>query len=396
MAKKSPESDAAPKSTARPTAGTARDTNHTSRSYGYEYGWGYGGYASDYDWFDGGSLDLREAAKALLYRLRDYDARRVRLEESGGTVWELMETSRLLTEPLEVETHYGTRSFKLTDQREARSAVRDIDYGAHLQVRRLPTTMPTYYLCRRRSEYLFEYSLIVEDVYTSPGYPFDDERFVKLMVFGKEKYYLRLSQFRAGVESQGTAWRVGNRKLSTDEALYTLGRHIFQAAWHEDQRPGMLTAEHFGLWRFRLAIELLYLLLSGDLCSLRAHVCEGMLDFFATVYPQPAIRAILKSLGSQEGSALNELPKQALKRYARLARAFAQFVRVEVKWGPRETKLPLYKLLFANLNRLDEVAKRVRSHPKLELAAKTLEDEAAAIILELTGLDLSKEGEWAA
>ena len=45
-----------------------------------------------------------------------------------------------------------------------------------MDVRQLDSRMPVYFLCRLRKDYWSEYSLIVEDLYRSPGYPLTDER----------------------------------------------------------------------------------------------------------------------------------------------------------------------------------------------------------------------------
>lgn len=167
---------------------------------------------------------------------------------------------------------------------------------------------------------------------------------------------------------------------AVDDLLYRVGRHALQAAWHEDQHLGILAATHLGLDNFRQAIELLYLTLSGDLCELRGAATDDMRTFFETVYPQPAIHALLNRLSHIDGDALNELPRNALKLYARLSRAFGEFLAVETTWGHRRARLPLYQILFANVQRFDTVAPSLLKDTGVMLAAKRLEEEARKII----------------
>ena len=165
-------------------------------------------------------------------------------------------------------------------------------FDLHMNIRMLDTGMPVYYICRVERDYWMEYSLIVEDLYRSPSYTWQDDRFAKLMYMGHEIYFLRLSLFRKSLTELLSDQENGIAdKREVDEYIYRLGRYIFQAAWHEDQRPGMLTAEHFGLAKFYHAIELLYLCLSGELCQLRSTIDDRLLSFFEKAYPQPAIHS---------------------------------------------------------------------------------------------------------
>jgi hypothetical protein len=210
-----------------------------------------------------------------------------------------------------------------------------------------------------------------------------DDRFVHLMDRGHELFYLRLSQFRDQVgrmlsgDSPATETEV-------DDCLYDIGRYVLQSAWHEDQRLAVLTATHLCLPGFRNAIELLYLCLSADLCELRSAVDDRMLRFFEIPYPQPAIREFLSLLGRLDGGVLNEIPRSALRLYGGLAREFAAFVKTEVEWGLRQTRFPLFKLLYGNLPRLAAVGNVLREDTRVREAAESLEDKAQSVIAELS------------
>jgi hypothetical protein len=125
--------------------------------------------------------------------------------------------------------------------------------------------------------------------------------------------------------------------------------------------------------------------LSGELCELRGVINPLMLNFFAQIYPQPALSTLLERLPHLDGEAINELPQKALKLYARLAREFGRFLKVEVAWGHRQVQLPLWKLIFANAYRLHLVGQPLAQTESIRTAATRLETEAQAIIADITG-----------
>jgi hypothetical protein len=317
----------------------------------------------------------RDRLAPLLRRLRTYDALRQKLQEEGGRIRDVKRITHLLSEAVEIEDHDNTRRVSLIGQNQLRRVLSAVGRGQlHLQVRRLDCGMPVYYLCRTRRDYWHEYSLVVEDMYRSPGYPFGDGRFVRLMSLSHERYYLRLSPFR-GAAGDLLAGGTDPTRRELDEFLYRVGRHIFQTAWHDDQRVGILAARHFDLPTFSRAIELLYLCLSGELCEVRSVIDDDMLRFFEHVYPQPSLHRFLERLTEMDGQTLNTLPRRALKLYKNLAAAFSRFLQVQVtRNGP--TKVPLYKLIFSNMARLDSIAGELEDNDQVHAAAQTLEQSA--------------------
>jgi hypothetical protein len=162
-------------------------------------------------------------------------------------------------------------------------------------------------------------------------------------------------------------------RQETDRRLYQVGRHVLEAAWHEDQAVGLLAATHLQLAQFARAIEILYLALSGDLCELRSlPQREFIAEFFERLYPQPAIIAFLTLLADLDGAALNRLPDKALKLYTRLSKAFGQFLELQVTWGGRRVRLPLHKLVLANVTRLGTVAEELNANTVVREAAERL------------------------
>lgn len=337
-------------------------------------GWG-GGYQSYR------CMDAEEALAPLLAVIKRYDALRLKLEKEGGTMADVARITEQLTTKVTIQGYYRPVEVSLTDAVALHRALWDVGDGdVQLDVRFLETNkMPVYYLCRIRRDWWAEYSLIVEDLYRSPGFTLRDERFVKLMRAGHESYSLRLSQFREGMAALAGPDQQLSRE-DIDDMLYQLGRYVFQAAWHEDQAVGSLAATHFRLPRFGQAIELLYLALSGQLCELRAAVNDDLLKFFDVVYPHPAIKAFLGLITRLDGSSLNALPEKALKLYTRLTQAFSKFIGVEVPWGTARIRVPIYKLLFANLTRLPYVAEALQADHDAQAAAQRLEQDAQLII----------------
>jgi hypothetical protein len=153
----------------------------------------------------------------------------------------------------------------------------------------------------------------------------------------------------------------------------------------------MQAADHFELTLFPQVIELLYLDLSGELCELRGRIDMDMLDFFQTTYSQPAILEFLKRLKDLNGAELNELPKEGLRNYVNLQKAFPHFLRIEIPWGKRKLKMPLNMLLLGNFSRLDLVGKALNHSKEALPAKKRLEKEVQKIIRMITEKKRDKE-----
>ena len=341
------------------------------------------GYADTHLYSSPTGEEIGRTLAPLLEHLRSYDAFRLQLEKDGGTVIDIASMTSILNESIDVSTRYQSYIVRLSDQTSLRRFIWSAAYGnVHMQVRQLASGLPAYYLCRVRRDYWCNYGLVVEDLYTSPGYPIHDERFVQLMDLGREVYHLRLSQFRGGAGAMLDNGSAASPE-DIDRLLYSVGRNVFDSAWHEDQRPGVLTADNLDLPFFKQAIELLYLSLSSDLCELRRAVTDDILRFLSEVYEQPAIRALMTKLPDLEGDALNDLPRSALSLYVRLSRDFSRFMNTEVAWGHKNRPTPIYKLVFANFSRLGLIATQLARSDAVEEARALLEGRAEAMIDEL-------------
>ncbi len=324
--------------------------------------------------------DVKEKLETLLWRLQEYDRIRLQLENEGGDM-RLVETlTQVLNEPMVFRHAFGKTKVTLTDPGSIESFIGHIgSYDLHLDIRNGAYGFPCYYICRIKKDFWSEYSLIIEDLYQSSGYPKHDRRFAKLMHFGHEYYFLRLSDYmektRKMLGKEAPAYQT-----SADHFLYKIGRYVFQAAWHEDQRAGILCAENFGLVEFAYAIELLYLCLGGDLCGLRSQIDKTMLQFFEQVYVQPQMYSFLIGLKKMEGKEINEIPHKALKLYRDLTFSFGCFLKTEVVFGARLGKIPLYKLIFANMVRMDLIKDKLSAMDQVIEGKEKLEQRAHEVI----------------
>lgn len=348
----------------------------TDSAHGYEqrpYGYSYASTP----------FDICDAVAPLVEKLKSYDKLRVALATQGGQISDLQRVTNLLKDPITLKGHFRSEKVALTDANELRRALGNLGIvGLKLQVRMLPYGMPVYYLCRPQRDSWSEYSLVVEDLYMSPGYPLLDVRFAKLMHWGHESYFIRLSPFRTQALSM-LRGKFSASEKDVDDLLYQLGRHIFQAAWHEDQRPGILTAECLGLTNFRRAVELLYLCLSGELCELRSNISVDMEDFFVQIYRQPAIHTFLRRLRHLEGSEIDKVPQKALRLFSNLSRHFGKFFALEVPWGETSNQVPLYKLIFSNLSRLELIKEMLADNDAVCEGREKLEAVAESTLAEI-------------
>jgi hypothetical protein len=177
--------------------------------------------------------------------------------------------------------------------------------------------MPAYFLGRLKNDFLGSTPLILEKLHLSPGFPIADKRFIRLMRHGHERFYLNLAPYRRLLDLD---------ENKRDDLLYRIGQQVLLAAWHEDQYPGLMTAELLRLRSFPIAVELLYLILSSELSKLRHCLDETTINFFEHICPQPAIAAFLRHLPKIKGNNLTQLPALARKHYKSLATGFGKLL----------------------------------------------------------------------
>jgi hypothetical protein len=329
--------------------------------------------------------ETQEILAPLVEHLQGYDAARQRLEQLGGRAADIGQLASILSAPLQLTDGQRSGQVALAGPRELSSTLRTFRLSeVQLQVRRRRSGLPVFYLCRLQRDYWVDYGLVVEDLYLSPDYPMADERFVKLRGWGAhERYFLRLSPLRAALRADCLSRGLPASGAEIDRILLRAGSQVLQAAWHEDQRPALLAARHLGLQQFQAATELLYTVNSSELCDLRSAADEEIRRFFVSVYPQPALEALLALLPSLPGDALHRLSETALSGYAQLRGAFGRLLRTPVTLAGNDA--PLYRLIFGNLFRIDRVASVLAGQPALTAAVTALERNAGAVIERVLG-----------
>lgn len=316
----------------------------------------------------------------LVEHMRRVDTARVELESNGGTVGDLNHLTQLLARPVNL----GSMRVALTAPARVRQAIAlACGPDVHLQVRRLSTGLPAWLLVRTRYDWWSGFALVVEDLYRSGRYPLPDPRFASLLTQSREVPHLRLSPFRPAVEARVKAGP-GHRS-HVDAALHRVGQLVLSNAWHSDQRPCVLLAEALHMPSFRNAVELLYLVLSGDLCMLRGAADDSLSLFFAEIYPQQYVHRLLTLLPSLSGADLAALPVRARAAYAGLTAAAARFLQIEVPWGAAEAKVPIGTLLLANYSRFLELAPTLLELEIVQDGARRLGREAEEAVDRLLG-----------
>lgn len=350
-------------------------------SSGYRYGQGtvYHSY-SGYD---------PEGLAPLTNTLKEYEILRRILEYEGGGIELIREITALMNKKVNISGPYNKEDkVSLSDPDQIRILLRTVGQtDLKFSVRRLGHGLPVYYLARVHKDWWGLYSLIVEDVHLSPGYPLLDQRFARLMTHGKERYYLRLSLFRSQVAKMFSE-SGAQVEAHTDDLLYDLGRCIFQGTWHTDQRFVFVFSDVFGLPALRNTIELVYLCLSCDLSMLRRFMTPSMLTFFETCYSNPGIKRLIGRLNVMTGAEMSALNRRALDVYQQITDAINTALSTEIKWTSSwQESLPLWKIIVANVGRLEIVAKQLHGNATLCASLEKLTANADGCIRRLIGED---------
>lgn len=353
--------------------GKAKKNAAASMTTGYGHAAGTACHGTPGYWPEG----LRELSALLA----DYDRARRVLEEEGGDIATAKGLTSLLNQKVSVFGPYGEARVTLSQPDQLRASLATCgQYDIKFNIRRLDHGLPVYYVARIHRDWWGLYSLIVEDIHMSPGYPLLDRRFARIMVMGKERYYLRLSLFREAVTTlfPHAGADLGMRK---DTFLYELGRCIFQGAWHTDQRFTVLFSEVFELPRLRNAVELVYLCLSCDLSALRRFLTPEMHAFFDVCHPNNQIARLLERLEGMNATDMGAIKQRALEAYQRLAADINEAFTTQIPWsnswiGP----MPLWKIVVANVSRLHTVRTQIGHEPTLQHGIKCLNEAAAECI----------------
>jgi hypothetical protein len=339
----------------------------------------------------------------LLDIFGEYDRVRQSLIQSGGSLGDIERVTFLLRKKVSISINGSEHVVSMNDPAGLQEMLGAFKNNVLYLDRRIADYgFPAYYLCRLYRDPRDALTVVVEDLYKSTGYDIADGRFARFFRLGREVSFLRLSRYRPATSRMLAAGNeCGSRVV--DDLLYELARGVLNSMWQEDQRLAMLTAHYFGLPRFRQAVELLYLILASDLCELRAGRKKTWLLFFQRVYVQPAIESLLDLLPDMYGTDLGNLRKRALDQYLILCRAFRSFLVAPVQRGSYQGEVPLYKLVFGNLTRLDRISRELSAGKSIESESERLEGLSAeaihSILLRrpdfsggISGFPLSAEG----
>ncbi|HPO14087.1 MAG TPA: hypothetical protein PLI09_11625 [Candidatus Hydrogenedentes bacterium] len=329
-------------------------------------------------WYEPGGLE------AMVDVMRTYDTLRSKLACEGGNILDLRHLTEVLARNFSLYGPYGKDKARLMEPKGLNKALKTTgQYDVHLEIRRMDYGLPAYYLARTHHDCWGTYGLEVEDLYRSKDFPLEDPRFVKFMEAGRGKYSLRLSPFRNQIAD------VLNIKQQDDidNLLYTLGRCVFQGAWHVDQRFSFMVAEAFDIPVLKSVIELIYMCLSIDLCALRRNLNNDLIGFFQKIYTNETFVHLLKQLPELNENQFAALTRGALEAYVTITDHFNQFLRTEVRWQALNTgHLPLWKPILANIKRLDLVAGQTMSQDELREAREHLQSGAHQCVQQLLNI----------
>jgi hypothetical protein len=333
--------------------------------------WGIGACPTD-------SLDA--ALAPLLRHLGVYEALLGRLRRKGGKVQDLHGLMELMRRPLRFPGAPLGPDASLATPGPLRERLRRLQAGVDIEIRRGPVGFPVHYLFRTSRDYFGNYALILEDLHRGADYDRFDapwDRFTSATRYGEVDRLLRLAPLRpAAVAAGGDS--------GVDAILYTAGRTLFDAAWHDDQRLACAAAELLELPRFRSTLELLYLCLGGDLSRLRQALLgpwgASLPAVVSAADPGGALASLTRALPGAEGAALSRLREAAHRAFPHLGAAFSALMLTRRPLDRSPADLPLFKVLVAHYRRLDQL------RPLLSDDVR-----CAATVLEHTAAELSEE-----
>jgi hypothetical protein len=335
--------------------------------------------------FNNRPVYVRKHLDPLFSVLKEYDALRMQLMEKGGRLTDMENLSNILQREIIIRDA-SVAELSLINQKALKRTLGYFDDGdLVMDIRQQECGLPLYYICKVQSDYNSTYNSVVEDLYISPGYTFTDCRLVKLMDWGHQYIFLRLSPYREKLISVCKN-EPKSDDIDFDKELSRLGSQVLQYAWNEDQNIGIHCSEKFGLPNFRRAVELVYLCLTADLCDLRSNTDRIFLKFFEQVYQQPAIQGFLEGIQNANDLPIMSLQQKARISYTNLLRIFNKLLTCKVVWGGAGQTIPLYKLVFANMFRLDLVWQEIENNQSVRDAAGQLEVTALNCIQEINNI----------
>jgi len=284
----------------------------------------------------------------------------------------------VLDEKITLENHYEKATFSLSEQSGINRAISRVglwDISNHLT--RDKYNFPSYLLCESIENYFGNYGIVLADFYRSPQYEIPDERFVRLMSMGHEKLYMRMSIFREDIEKLKDS-----DDLNVDRLLKILGEDFFQGAWHEDQIVSFILADQFDTQYLKEATEDIYSILSLDLSAIRNSYTPEVKWFFEKVFPRKSLGMLFNKIEKSNASDFKYLEQRARHWYKELGAHFSSFLSSKVEY--RDCTLPVYKLIFANIFRLELISDVLKNQVSLRGPLQTIREISSEAIRELT------------
>ncbi|MFH1531623.1 MAG: hypothetical protein ABIK09_12920 [Pseudomonadota bacterium] len=328
-------------------------------------------------------ISLDAALQPLLRHLGVYESILGLLRHEGGRVQDLHRLLELMRRPIRFPGLPDGPEASLAEPARIRDRLHRLHAGVDLELRKGPVGFPVHYLFRTSRDDFGNYTLILDDLHRGGDYDRFDarwDRFASATRYGEVDRLLRLSPLRPAAEAAAG-------RSDADVLLYTAGRTLFDAAWHDDQRLACAAAELLELPRFRSTLELCYLCLGGDLSRLRQALLgpwgAPLTAVVAAADPGGALLRLVDALPATDGAQLSGLREAAHRGFPRLGAAFAALMRSQRTLDRFPADLPLFKILVAHYRRLDRVRPLLNADARRAGAA--LEDAAIGIGEEILG-----------
>jgi hypothetical protein len=370
--------------------------------------WDHGQYDED-PWCGHGTLTRRagadavEATKPLTARFAEIDALLHAMNNEAATraqrVRQIDSLADLLSAPVQLcapETGRSGPCLRLSDPGSVTSALRAVAPDLHLNIRTDPHSgIPAFLLFRvARSNYYEDYATLLEDLYRSPQFAIDDPRFVIARVYGRERWYLRLSPYRDAVGELLRADPAGRTpedvqgglcmSARVDAVLTHLAINAIAACWHDSQRVAARVADVMRIEGLVNAIELIYYANTVELQQLRQ--LDDLHIAVLTDHFNPLLGRFVVGARRISGQGLGRVRDHAKGAYKRLQAAFARLMRCEVAWGQAHVPMRLAFIVHANFKRLDTVAHLLRQDQTIRTETARLQREARVVADELLAI----------
>ncbi len=296
----------------------------------------------------------------LVDHLGRVDASRLDLFQNSVSISKLQDYNDLLLEPVLVGKKFKDLEIKLIDQDIERKLAHEGFWDIKLSVRKGKMEFPKYYLCEYKEFLGRDYGIVLTDFYKSEDYQFTDSRFARMVNYGHETNFIRMSCFRSQVDRLISK----EDQEKTTIILKKVGSYFLQGAWHEDQLAAWVVSGVFGLEKFREAIEIIYFILGADFTEARNYFDDDVEQFFTLVYPRKAFLQMINKIRILTAEDMQEIEQNAREWYRSLNKAFSELLKTEVSWG-RMKNMPLYKIIYSNFYRLDKVFPLENSDDKM-------------------------------